>query len=110
MNQPTMPLKVAWKILGRDLAEIMNDLFKIKDPKARAKALVALLENAKKIGKSLMAEHHPDKKPDDVTTASRFKEVNEAVACVEWHTNDILAKMTQKYCRPKNTSGTVEIY
>jgi hypothetical protein len=110
MNPPTMPLKVAWRVLGRDLAEIMNDLVKIKDPKARAKAIVALLENAKKTSKSLMAEHHPDKKPDDSTTASRFKEVNEALSCIEWHTNDILTKMIQKYCRPKNTSVVIEIY
>ncbi len=76
-----MDLDAAWKVLGRDLEEILS-VARAIPRKDRLRYLEDCLEGARRSAKTLMVHHHPDRGGD----AKLFKEVNEALAIIESHT------------------------
>lgn len=92
MTEPRITLGMAWKILGKDAFDIVKEISIFPDRESRLASAKALLDDARRIAKGLMANNHPDKNPNNEMAPSRFREVQEALECIEYYTKDFEAK------------------
>lgn len=84
-----MTLETAWRALGKDPVELMASMRSLPDLDSRLSAAEAACEEAKKLARGLMRKNHPDVNPGDSGAAGRFREAQEALDCVRWHTGEL---------------------
>jgi hypothetical protein len=84
----TMPLHEAWSILGKDAKIIMIEVANLPRDK-RAAALLIFVDEAKRLAKSLMAKHHPDRGGD----GSEFRRVQDALSAIVHHTDEFIKRI-----------------
>lgn len=89
MKSPRISLEAAWKVLGKDSGELVSSMRQLPDLDSRLAAAEAACEEAKRLARGLMRKNHPDVNPGDPGAAARFREAQEALECVRWHTEEL---------------------
>lgn len=87
---PTMGAAEAWAVLGKDPAAVFARLAALPRS-SRAAAAEQDLAEARKLAKTMMAAHHPDRGGDP----EKFRRVNDALASIEAHTADFIKRITE---------------
>ena len=91
-----MDLTEAWTTLGKDIKEVFEPLSKLNGLSEKIKYISSQFEIAKRLAKNLMALHHPDRNPNDIDAANRFRRIQLALEIIENETNQFINKATQK--------------
>jgi hypothetical protein len=84
-----MTLDAAWRVLGKDPNELVSSMRKLPDLDARLLAAEAACEDAKRLAKGVMGKNHPDVNPGDPGAAVRFREAQDALESIRWHTQEL---------------------
>lgn len=87
-----MNVASAWAVLGRDWAAIVKDMADQPDTPSKVTRAEELLAEAKKLARKLMAEHHPDRNPDDPDATIRFQAASAALATIEADTAQLRSR------------------
>jgi hypothetical protein len=98
-------LKDAWLILGEDPKEIYTKIASQPSISSKIETVSNLFIYAKTISKKLLAQNHPDRNPNDAEAEKRFKRVQEALAAIEFHTDEFRVKATQKMSDEETEEG-----
>lgn len=78
-----MPLQEAWAILGRDAGALLASVAGLRR-EDRPAALRGLAEEARRLARGLLAQHHPDRGGDPAA----FRRVQVALDSVVHHTDE----------------------
>ena len=99
-----MPLNEAWSMLGKNPVQIYAYLSTFTNLQERIEAIDRLLEQAKKTARMLLAQFHPDKNPDNIAALEKFKNINQAIGSIEFHTEEFKKKAQTRL----NTNNDLE--
>jgi len=87
---PPMKAYEAWSVLGKDPARVFSRLASL--PRSgRAAAAAEDLSEARRIAKSLMAVHHPDRGGDP----KEFRRVNDAIISLESYMEEFSRRLAE---------------
>ena len=81
-----MGVAEAWKALGEDPEELIEEMRACPDVQSRIVAAEAALARAERVAKALMSAHHPDKNQGDEKAGKRFRRVKTAIDSIRFHT------------------------
>lgn len=90
-----MTVSEAWSALGEDPDEIFNSIKSYSNTDAKVLAAEAALVRAERLAKVLMAAHHPDKNPGDMSAEKRFKRVASAIESIRFNTKEMKEKASR---------------
>ncbi len=76
----------AWRALGEDPELIIEEIKSNLSIDSRINVVESILNRAERIGKALMAVHHPDKNQNDSGATKRFIRVKNAIESIRFHT------------------------
>lgn len=109
MNPPKLSLEAAWRILGKNASVILSEIKALPTRAARVEATTLALEKARKIARELSLKYHPDKNPSE-DSAAKFRDVQNAVACITYHTEELLRKSNEIDARASSQrDGFIEL-
>lgn len=96
-----MTVSEAWLALGEDPNEIFNSIKSCPNAEKKVLAAEAALVRAERLAKVLMAAHHPDKNPGDISAEKRFKRVASAIESIRFNTKEMKEKASKVRDEPK---------
>lgn len=107
-----MNIVEAWEAVGGSAEAVFDRARRAGDTAARAAVLRASVEEARRLARTMMARHHPDKNPGDAGAASRFVRVQEALRLIEHETAEFerkAANRAEEQERRRNRDGLIII-
>lgn len=102
----------AWEAIGGSADAVFDRARRAGDVAARVAVLRAAVEEARKLARTAMARHHPDRNPGDPGASVRFVRVQEALRLIEHETAEFerkAAERAEEAERRRNKNGLIII-
>lgn len=103
-----MTLARAWEVLGKDVRLVLSPIRSLHTREERVRAVTELLNDAKKLGKRIMADNHPDKSSSP-SSKIKFGEAQDALFTIESYTNELVSKNREIEEKLSNSNGLIVI-